>query len=126
LYGNDIDETTDPLEAGLGWTVKFSKEDFIGRDALVKRKEGGLSRKFVGLELNAKRIARTGYAIHAAGDEVGLVTSGAFAPHLEKSLAMGYLKTDLAVPGTAVEIDVRGRMIEASVVKIPFLKTTTG
>ena len=110
----------------MGWTVKFSKEDFIGRDALVRRREEGLSRKFVGMELNAKRIARTGYAIHAGGGEAGLVTSGAFAPHLGASLAMGYLRADLAEPGAAVEIDIKGRMIEASVVKIPFFKATAG
>lgn len=124
LYGNDIDENTDPLEAGLGWTVKFSNRDFIGKDALIRRREKGLSRKFVGIELNAKRIARKGHPLLVGGEAAGIVTSGAFAPHLEKSLAMGYLRADLAAPGTAVEVDIRGRMIEAAVVKIPFLRVS--
>jgi aminomethyltransferase len=126
LYGNDIDETTDPLEAGLGWTVKMDKDDFFGKGAIARRREEGPSRKFVGLELNARRIARKGYPILAGGEPAGAVTSGAFAPHLEKSLAMGYLRADLASPGTAVEIDVKGRKVEAFVVKIPFLKASSG
>ncbi len=122
LYGNDIDETTDPLEAGLGWTVKLSKGDFIGRDELVRRKEKGPVRKFVGLELMAKRIARSGCGLFAEGERVGSVTSGAFAPYLGKSLAMGYLRADLAEPGRRVEVDLRGRAAEAEVVELPFYK----
>lgn len=126
LYGNDIDETTDPFEAGLGWTVKMDKDDFIGMDALERRRREGLSRRFVGFELNARRIARKGCRILAGGVDAGEVTSGAFAPHLGTSLAMGYLRADLAAPGTPVEVDIKGRIVEASVVKIPFLKAKAG
>jgi aminomethyltransferase len=124
LYGNDIDETTDPLEAGLGWTVKPDKGGFIGRDALVKRREDGLSRKFVGIELSARRIARKGCPLLVDGERAGVVTSGAFAPYLEKSLAMGYLDAGVASPGTAVGVDIKGRTLDATVVKIPFLKAS--
>ena len=121
LYGNDIDETTDPLEAGLGWTVKLAKSNFIGKDVLVRRKEEGPARKFVGIEMLEKRIARKGNVLLANGESVGFVTSGAFAPYLERSLAMGYLRTDLASLGRRIEVDIRGRMVKAEVVKIPFL-----
>lgn len=121
LYGNDIDETTDPLEAGLGWTVKLAKDDFIGKDSLVKKREEGPARKFVGLEVQAKRIARKGYGIVANDEAAGAVTSGAFAPFLEKSLAMGYVRPELAAPGGVVNVNIRGLLTEAVVVKIPFL-----
>jgi aminomethyltransferase len=119
LYGNDIDETTNPLEAGLGWTVKLSKEEFIGRDALCRIKEEGPKRKFVGIELESKRIARHGCAIVAGGRAVGTVTSGAYAPYLQKSLAMGYIPSDLAKDG--LELELKGTRVPASFVKIPFL-----
>jgi aminomethyltransferase len=121
LYGNDLDETTNPLEAGLAWTVKLDKGEFIGRRALLELKERGLSRKFVGIELVGRRIARHGCRITAEGVDVGFVTSGTYAPFLEKSLAMGYLSSDLAVPGRRVEVNVKGAVVEGKVVKLPFL-----
>ena len=130
LYGNDIDETTNPLEAGLGWTVKLSKAEFMGKAALLKVREQGQARRFVGLEVLEKRIARKGFALIAGGERVGSVTSGAFAPYLERSLAMGYLRADLAAAGVRVKVDIRGKEVEAEVVKLPFLsgrdKATAG
>jgi aminomethyltransferase len=121
LYGNDIDETTNPLEAGLGWTVKLAKEDFVGREALERLKEEGLKRRFVGLELGTKRIGRKDSAIYAGGSPVGVVTSGAYAPFLEKSLAMGYIPADLAREGVEMEVDLKGTRVPAVFAKIPFL-----
>jgi aminomethyltransferase len=121
LYGNDIDESTDPLEAGLAWTVKLSKGDFVGREALMKVKAEGPRRRFVGLEILERRIARKGCPLFVDGVEAGVVTSGTFAPYLEKSLAMGYLRADLASPGGRVEVEVRGKRVAAEIVKLPFL-----
>jgi len=121
LYGNDMDETTSPLEAGLGWTVKLDKKDFVGKNALVAQMDGGLSRKFIGLRIHEKRIARKGCEILDAGQPVGTVTSGAYAPFLKESLAMGYVKAELAEPGRQLSVSMRGRTVSASVVKLPFL-----
>ncbi len=126
LYGNDIDQTTDPIEAGLGWTVKMSKGDFVGKAALAKIKAEGPARKFVGLEVLEKRIARKGCPLLCEGEEAGFVTSGTFAPYLEKSLAMGYLRADLASPGAKVEVDIRGKRVAAEIVKLPFLSGREG
>jgi aminomethyltransferase len=121
LYGNDIDESTNPLEAGLAWTVKMSKADFVGREALVKIKAEGPARKFVGFEVLEKRIARKGCPLIADGEETGVVTSGTFAPYLQKSLAMGYLRADHASSGERVEVEIRGKRVAAEIVKLPFL-----
>jgi len=124
LYGNDIDETTNPYEAGLGWTVKLKAGDFIGRDALVKIKEAGLTRKLVGFEMVGRGIARHGYAIlDEEGEQaIGTVTSGSPAPTLNKNIGLGYVPVAKTDVGTKLVIDCRGRKTEAVVVATPFYK----
>ena len=120
LYGNDIDQTTNPIEAGLGWITKLDKGDFIGRDALVKIKETGPARKLVGFEIKERALARHGYVITKNGAEIGIVTSGTFAPSLEKGIGIGYVNVPQHEVGTAIEIQVRGKGVAAEVVKTPF------
>jgi aminomethyltransferase len=119
LYGNDIDETTNPFEAGLGWAVKLQKTAFIGREALVKAKEN-LKRQLVGFVLQDRGVIRAGYPVLHQGTEVGTVTSGGFSPSLEESIGLAYVPTEAASLGTALEINVRGRRLAATVVKTPF------
>ncbi len=121
LYGNDIDETTNPIEAGLGWITKLDKGDFIGRDALVDAK-ANLSRRLVCLELQERGIPRHGYTIFRDGDNVGIVTSGGQSPSLKKGIGLGYVKKEFAKSGTELEIDIRGKRVKAMVVKPPFYK----
>ncbi len=119
LYGHELTEQTDPIRAGLGWAVKLDKGDFIGRNAL--RAVTGLVR--VGLELEGTRAAREGCAILSAdAAPVGTVTSGSFAPWLGKSIAMGYAVPKYADPGAKLLVDVRGSVIPAAVVPLPFYK----
>ncbi len=121
LYGNDIDDTTSPLEAGLGWTVKTAKDDFIGKGALLAQKSSGIPRRLVGLTpAGEKVIPRRGYAIRAEDRPAGVVTSGSFAPSLGRGLAMGYVDAAHAAPGTGVAIDLRGRSEVAAVTPLPF------
>jgi len=123
LYGNDIDATTTPLEAGLGWIVKLDKGDFIGRDVLESQAEAGVERRLCGLEMVERGIARHGYPVRlAAGDAepAGVVTSGTQAPTLGKALAMAYLPVDAAVVGREVFVEVRSRSVRARVVELPF------
>jgi aminomethyltransferase len=121
LYGNDIDETTSPLEAGLGWTVKTAKDDFMGKRALLAQKESGIPRRLVGLTPDGgKVIPRQGYAIASGDGPAGTVTSGTFAPSLGRGLAMGYVDAAHAAPGSSVVIDVRGRSEAAEVTRLPF------
>lgn len=122
LYGNDIDETTTPLEAGLGWTVKWDKGDFVGRAALERQRAGGVPKKLVGFELVERGIPRHGYPIHKDGTPVGTVTSGTFSPTLDKSVGLGYVPPGLAAVGTALEIIIRERPVRAVVVKTPFYR----
>ena len=124
LYGNDIDENTNPIEAGLGWITKLKKGDFIGRKALLEVKEKGPERKLVGLEVDGRAVPRHGYAI-LDGDgetEIGFVTSGTFSPMLEKPIAMGYVRTEYSQVGTPLSVDVRGRKARGRVVETPFYK----
>jgi aminomethyltransferase len=122
LYGHEIDAGTTPWEASLGWTVKPDKGDFIGRAALLAQKAAGVERRLVGFEVRGRGIAREGHAVLHDGREVGRVTSGTWSPTLEKALGMAYVPVELAVAGTAVELDVRGRRLPAEVVKLPFYK----
>lgn len=121
LYGNDIDDTTSPLEAGLGWITKFTK-DFTNSEQLKAQKEAGVTRKLVGLEMIDRGIPRHGYTIvDMTGKEVGVVTSGTQSPTLGKAIAMGYVATELAKEGTEVAVIVRDKQLKAKVVKMPFL-----
>lgn len=121
LYGNDIDDTTSPLEAGLGWITKLTK-DFTNSEQLKAQKEAGVTRKLVGLEMIDRGIPRHGYTIvDMTGKEVGVVTSGTQSPTLGKAIAMGYVATELAKEGTEVAVVVRDKQLKAKVVKMPFL-----
>ncbi len=122
LYGNDIDDTTSPLEAGLGWITKFTK-DFTNSDALRKQKEDGVKRKLVGFELNERGIPRQGYDIlDSDGVVVGNVTSGTMAPSLNKGIGMGYVPVNLSIAGTEIGIQIRKNVVKATIVKLPFYK----
>ena len=122
LYGNDIDKTTNPLEAGLGWITKLNKGNFIGRDVLLKVKSEGLSRKLVAMLGNDKSFPRHGYEIKADNKKIGEVTSGTVSPVLEKPIAMGYVDVSQAAEGNEVNIVVRGRETKVKIVKLPFIK----
>jgi aminomethyltransferase len=123
LYGNDIDQTTNPIEAGLGWVVALDKPDgFIGQDVLLRVDEEKPKRRLVCLEMQDRSIPRPHYAITAEGRQVGQVTSGTMSPSLGKGIALGYVERALARAGTALGIDVRGTAAPALVVKPPFYK----
>jgi len=123
LYGNDIDETTNPIEAGLGWVVKLDKGDFIGRDALERVKREGPHRKLVGFEMTGRGIARHGYPLlDSQGVKVGVCTSGSPGPTVGKNIGLGYLPVAMSAIGTKFLVDCRGRSVEAVVVKTPFDK----
>ena len=122
LYGNDIDETTNPLEAGLGWIVKAAKGDFIGRDAIEKVRASGPARKLVGIEMADRSVARHGYRVVAAGaaSPIGVVTSGSYGPSVERSIALAYVPSAQAAIGTDLGVEIRGQVKPARVVKTPF------
>lgn len=122
LYGHELDETTNPLEAGLGRFVHLEKSDFIGREALVRAKERGLRRKLVGFKMIDRGIPRHGYEIQHDGETVGVVTSGTYAPYLEQAIGMGFVPPDLAEPGAKIMVVIRGRPAEAQIVKRPFYR----
>ena len=122
LYGNDINDTTSPIEAGLGWITKFTKE-FINHEQLKAQKEGGATRKLVGIQLVDKGIARKDYPIvDSDGNEIGIVTSGTMSPTLNKAIAMAYLPKELSKVGSEVYIQVRKKQLKAEVVALPFVK----
>ena len=122
LYGNDIDESTTVLEAGLGWMIGWSNDRFIGRERLVQQKEKGTIRRLVGFELLDRGIARHGHEVVRDGRPIGVVTSGTQTPYLKKAIGMAYVPTDLAVPATEIDVDIRGRIARARVVPMPFYK----
>ena len=123
LYGNDMDDTTTVLEAGLGWIVGWEKPDFNGKAALVRQKTDGLTRRLVGFEMIDRGIARHGYDVYAGGDEkVGAVTSGTQTPFLKKAIGMAYVPTGSSKTETEITIEVRGRRLRARVVRMPFYK----
>jgi aminomethyltransferase len=124
LYGHELSETMDPLSAGLGWAVDLKKE-FIGAESLRAIERHGLRRKLVGLELDGKRIGRQRSVVMKDGQSVGEVTSGTFSPTLQKSIAMAYVGVEHAAEGTNVSVDLKGGMIPAKVVKLPFYKKPT-
>lgn len=122
LYGNDINDSTSPIEAGLAWITKFNK-DFIAKDILLKQKENGVSKKLVGFEMIERGIPRQHYAIaDANGNIIGEVTSGTQSPSLNKGIGMGYVKTEFSKPDTEIFIIIREKPVKAKVVKLPFLK----
>jgi aminomethyltransferase len=125
LYGNDIDDTTTPLEAGLGWIIGWKKADFNGREALERQKAAGVKRKLVGFVMIDRAIARHGHVVMNGDDQVGVVTSGTQTPFLKKALGMAYVPTQMAELGTELHIDVRGRRVKAIVVDLPFYKRPT-
>jgi aminomethyltransferase len=122
LYGHELSESVDPLQAGLQWAVKFEKGDFLGRDALARRRQDSQLRRRVGLELSGKRLAREGARVFKNSQEIGAVTSGTFAPTLQKAIAMAYVDPTHTSPGVACEVDVRGKAEPARVVPLPFYK----
>ncbi|MEE1900082.1 glycine cleavage system aminomethyltransferase GcvT [Flavobacterium rakeshii] len=122
LYGNDINDTTSPIEAGLGWITKFTK-DFTNSEAIKKQKEEGVSRKLVGFELTERGIPRHDYEItDKDGNVIGIVTSGTMAPSLGKGIGLGYVPTAYAAPDSEIYIRIRKNDVAAKVVKLPFYK----
>jgi aminomethyltransferase len=123
LYGNDIDDTTSPLEAGLGWITKFVEgNDFVNREALEQQKEAGVENKLVGFKMKARGIPRKDYEIlNEDGEKIGRVTSGTMSPLLKQGIGMGYVKKEYAQRGTTIIIKVRNKQLEAEVVKRPFV-----
>lgn len=124
LYGNDIDDTTSPIEAGLSWITKTKKEaDFFSKDIFIKQREQGVSRKLVGFIVDDRRVPRNGYDIvNDNGEIIGKVTSGTMSPCLEKPIGMGYVSRDYAKAGSEIAIQIRNKKLKASVVKTPFYK----
>lgn len=122
LYGQEMDDDTTPLEAGLGKYVKFDKGDFVGREPLLEEKRTGLRKKLVGLEMVGRGIARTGYPVLKDGEKVGYVTTGSYAPTLDRNLALAFVPPGLSEVDTAVQVEIRGRGVDARVVKTPFYR----
>jgi aminomethyltransferase len=123
LYGNELDRTTNPFEANLGRVVKFDKpDDFIGRAALEKAARDGVARRLVGLVMRGRGIARHGYPVHAGDRPTGIVTSGTQSPSLGQAIAMAYVATSDAEPGTMVDVEIRDQRVPAEVVALPFYK----
>jgi aminomethyltransferase len=120
LYGNDIDQTTNPLEAGLGWVVKTAKGEFLGKLPIERVKAEGPRRRLVGFEMTDRAVARHGYRLLREGAEIGLVTSGSYGPSVDRYIGMGYVPAALAAVDTEIEVEVRGRPQQARVVKTPF------
>ena len=125
LCGSDMDETTTLLEAGLGWTVGWDKESFVGREALVAQKRAGPGRKLVGFEMLDRGVARHDHAVYAGADRIGRVTSGTLTPYLRKAIGMAYVPIELAARDTELSIDVRGRRLRARVVRMPFYRRSS-
>ncbi len=122
LYGNDIDDTTSPLEANMGWVVKLKKGDFVGRDALARLKEQGIERRLVGFTIGERAFPRHGYPVYYQGENVGTVLSGSVSPSLGIPIGTCYLPRAAASEGTEFEVEIRGKRLAATVVKTPFYK----
>jgi aminomethyltransferase len=120
LYGNDIDESTNPLEAGLGWVVKPAKGDFLGREAIERVRASGLARRLVGIEMTERAVARHGYPVVKDGAATGVVTSGSYGPSVDRYIAMAYVGSANAAVGTELGVEIRGQAKSARVVKTPF------
>ncbi|MGR3220492.1 MAG: glycine cleavage system aminomethyltransferase GcvT [Candidatus Anammoxibacter sp.] len=124
LYGNDIDDTINPFEAGLKWTVNLNKDDFIGKDALVAH-AGNIKRKLIAFEMIGKPIARHNYSVFKNGHEIGSVTSGTFSPSLKKPIGMAFVNTEYANIGEMIEVLIRNKRYEAQIVSMPFVEKRT-
>ncbi|MFQ6080177.1 MAG: glycine cleavage system aminomethyltransferase GcvT [Candidatus Bathyarchaeia archaeon] len=124
LYGNDIDENTTPLEAGLGFVVKFKKRNFIGKEALLKQKTEGLKRKRVGVRMLERGIPRPHHEVWKNEEKIGHVTSGTFSPILKRGIAMAYLSTEYAMESTTVDVRIRDKFVKGEVVRFPFYDVT--
>jgi aminomethyltransferase len=122
LHGSDMDETTTPFEAGLGWIVKMEKGDFFGKKALIQQRQQGVPRRLIGLVSDARRFPRPGYEVWSGDHRVGTVTSGGFSPSLDRGIALAYVESEYASEDKQFRIDVRGKTIEASFVKGSFYK----
>lgn len=122
LYGHELTDEISPLMAGLGWTVKFNKPEFIGREALLKEKEAGPTHRLVGFEMIDRGIPRQGYPLYKEDREVGWVTSGTFAPTLEKNLGLAYVAVQWAETGGELDVMVRNKPLKARIVQKPFYK----
>lgn len=122
LYGHELDDSTTPLEAGLEWVTKFSKTDFIGREALLRQKQEGVQRKLVGLELIDPGIARSGYTVFKGEQPIGRITSGTKSPSLNRSIALAYVAGGEAQVNNEVQVEIRGRRAKAKVVPLPFYR----
>lgn len=122
LYGHEIDDTTTPLEAGLGWITKLSKAEFLGKDVIGRQAEEGIRRKLVGFEMLEAGIGRDGYAVLHRGEPVGRVTSGGPIPGQNRNIGMAYIPVGMAEPGTEIEIQIRARRARARLVPLPFYK----
>ena len=120
LYGNDIDTTTNPLEAGLGWVVKPAKGEFVGKASIEAARAKSVTRKLVGFEMVEPSVPRHGYSLRAKGAPVGVVTSGSFGPSVERYIGMGYLPTSLSAVDSEVDVEIRGKLQRARVVRTPF------
>jgi len=121
LYGNDIDKTTNPLEAGLGWITKLKKGNFIGKDALEKIKENGLERKLVAIVADSKAFPRHGYEILHNDSSIGIITSGTLSPMLGKPIALGYVQKDYSDIDSIVDIKIRNKVVQGKIVNLPFI-----
>src|SRR4029453_16220010 len=117
---NDIDETTNPLEGGLGWVAKPAKGDIVGREALEKIRAEGVQRRLVGIEMVDKAVGRHGYPVKHDGRAVGIVTSGSYGPSVDKYIGIAYVETALAAVGTALGAEIRGQGKAARIVRTPF------
>ena len=127
LYGNDIDETTTPLEAGIGWTVKFAKADFLGKRPLEKQRDEGIKRNLAGFVMEDQGVPRRGFAVtDAKGAALGTVTSGSYSPSLKLNIGLAYLNRPSDAPGTEILVGIRGKPRAAKVVDTPFLKLLGG
>ena len=120
LYGNDLDEQHTPLEAGLGWVVKLDKDDFVGREALVRQKEQGIPTRLAGFRLRQRGFPRPGYEVRTPGGGTGVVTSGTVSPSLGVGIGMAYLPATAAAAGTGIDLVIRGQTVPAEIVKPPF------
>ncbi len=120
LYGNDIDETITPLEARLSFVVKFNKDNFVGKEALVKQKEIGIKRKRIGIKILERGIPRKDYEIYLNDEKIGVLTSGTYSPLLQKGIGMGYVPPEHAKEGEQVMIKIRNKLLKAEIVKLPF------